>query len=305
MRAVKPIPMKNFLSWVKDYRLCLLAFLSAAGVVSAGVLAEVVLEGNGSEQQKSVSGVTQKEPSTSSVPDKAMLAKNTDAELLTSQSNPEAAISNHKSARRQVNKSPGPKPGNPSQAQALAKVPSCYGHLPYSEARYSSLASIGQFTRDSYQRDEYLNQATAMAFLNMQEAARQDGVALNPISGFRSTAVQQQLFENQVQKLGSVEAASRLSSPPGYSEHHTGYAIDIGDQTYPADDLKLTFTDTPAYRWLAKNARDYGFELSFPENNRQGVNFEPWHWRFVGSSTAQQTFAVARSAAQIKFVKPC
>lgn len=298
--------MKHFLSWVKDYRLCLVAVGSAVGVVSAGVIAEAVLEANEPEQQGSRSGVTEGNPFTRSKPDKGVMVKNSAAGLLASQSKPQAATgSSQPAVPRQAAKSTVLQPGHPAPAQVSKTLPSCYGHLPYQEERYGNLASIGQFTRDNYQRDEYLNKTTAMAFLNMQAAARQDGVNLNPISGFRSAPVQQELFENQVQKLGSVEAASRLSSPPGYSEHHTGYAIDIGDQNDPANDLKLTFTETPAYRWLAEHAKNFGFELSFPENNRQRVSFEPWHWRYVGSFTAQQVFANARSPAQTKLVEVC
>lgn len=298
--------MKHFLSWVKDYRLCFVAVGSAAGVVSAGVLAMAVLEASEPEQQGPRSVVTQASSPTGSAPDRARVERSSDSGLLASQSKPLVTTGSPQPVvPRQAAKSITLQPGHPVQASVAKSLPSCYGHLPYGEETYGNLVSIGQFTRDDYQRDEYLNQATAMAFLNMQEAARQDGVNLNPISGFRTAAVQQELFENQVQKLGSVEAASRLSSPPGYSEHHTGYAIDIGDQSDPTNDLKLTFTETSAYRWLVEHARDYGFELSFPENNRQNVSFEPWHWRYVGSFAAQQVFASARLLGPTKLVEVC
>lgn len=132
------------------------------------------------------------------------------------------------------------------------------------------------------------------AGLTVITAAAQAGIRLIPISGFRSVADQVKLFERQIQRRGSEENAAKLSAPPGYSEHHTGYALDIGDGNQPAADLKYEFENTAAYQWLRANAtHGYGFELSFPENNRQGVSFEPWHWRYVGSSEAGQIFAVA------------
>jgi D-alanyl-D-alanine carboxypeptidase len=73
-----------------------------------------------------------------------------------------------------------------------------------------------------------------------------------------------------------------VSAPPGYSEHHTGYAIDIGDGSAPSSNLSPDFEKTAAYRWLEQNGAQFGFELSFPPNNPQGVSYEPWHWRFVG-----------------------
>jgi LAS superfamily LD-carboxypeptidase LdcB len=56
------------------------------------------------------------------------------------------------------------------------------------------------------------------------------------------------------------------------------------------------FESTSAYQWLARNAHNYGFELSFPQGNSQGVSFEPWHWRYVGSPRSSQIFAAARSS---------
>ena len=67
------------------------------------------------------------------------------------------------------------------------------------------------------------------------------------------------------------------------------------DGKSPNTVLKLTFDSTEAYRWLEAHAAQYGFELSFPKNNSQGVSYEPWHWRFVGSPTAQEIFRVAKT----------
>lgn len=86
------------------------------------------------------------------------------------------------------------------------------------------------------------------------------------------------------------EERAALSAPPGYSEHHTGYAIDIGDAQFPQWDTQEAFETTPAFRWLERNAARFGFELSFPRNNPQGVNYEPWHWRFVGDRHSLETF---------------
>jgi zinc D-Ala-D-Ala carboxypeptidase len=130
------------------------------------------------------------------------------------------------------------------------------------------------------------------------DAARRDGVWLVPVSGFRDFARQEMLFQIQIEQTGSPEAAARSVAPAGYSEHHTGYAVDLADGLARAMDLSLAFGNTPAFEWLARHANGFGFELSFPENNPQGVTYEPWHWRFVGSSTATQTFTQSRSIAE-------
>jgi D-alanyl-D-alanine carboxypeptidase len=125
----------------------------------------------------------------------------------------------------------------------------------------------------------------------MAAAARAEGVYLIPISGFRSIADQEYLFfqRAQAQALRPQERAL-VSAPPGYSEHHTGYAVDIGDGTAPATAVQESFETTPAFRWLQAHAARYGYELSFPQDNSQGVSYEPWHWRFVGDRHSLETF---------------
>jgi zinc D-Ala-D-Ala carboxypeptidase len=174
-------------------------------------------------------------------------------------------------------------------------IPNWFGHLPYDEAPPDRLVSIGKFERENYVREESLDGEAAQAFQVMVAAARSQGVQLMGISGFRSIADQQALFDKQIEKRGSAEAAAQLSAPPAYSEHHTGYAIDITDASRTDVDLKVMFEATAAYQWLVANATNYGFEQSFPRNNAQGVSYEPWHWRFVGSTRSAQIFTSARS----------
>lgn len=174
---------------------------------------------------------------------------------------------------------------------SLPSVQEKYGHLRYLEASGDRLVPLSPAY---FERTESLIDVAAAAFGRMQADAAQAGIKLIPISGFRSVADQAKLFERQIQRRGSEENAAQLSAPPGYSEHHTGYALDIGDGNQPGTDLKYEFENTAAYGWLRANAtKAYGFELSFPENNKQGVSFEPWHWRYTGSQEAAQVFAIA------------
>lgn len=163
-------------------------------------------------------------------------------------------------------------------------------HLFYQE-NAQNLVEIGTF----YDRKEFLNLEAAEAFKQMKLAAQKDGIELIAISGFRSVSDQKKLFERQIQRKGSKQVAARLSAPPGFSEHHTGYALDIWDGKSPETLLKSAFESTQAYRWLKAHAAQYGFELSFPANNPQGVSYEPWHWRFVGSPNAIKIFADAKN----------
>ncbi|MEN9220651.1 MAG: D-alanyl-D-alanine carboxypeptidase family protein, partial [Thermostichales cyanobacterium GMQP_bins_62] len=65
---------------------------------------------------------------------------------------------------------------------------------------------------------------------------------------------------------------------------------DIGDGRDPATDVEVTFTRTAAWAWLNQHGARFGFELSFPEGNSQGISFEPWHWRYVGDRHSLETF---------------
>ena len=100
---------------------------------------------------------------------------------------------------------------------------------------------------------------------------------------------------NQVNRKGSKEAAARSSAPPGYSEHHTGYAFDIGQGDDTDTFASYKFESTRAFSWLTNNAHKYGFEMSFPKDNVQGIIYEPWHWRYVSSQDAATIFYNARN----------
>lgn len=163
------------------------------------------------------------------------------------------------------------------------------GHLPYQEVAPSELTAI---TPDGRVK---MRSAAAAKFQEMQAAAKEDGIDLVAISGFRSMKDQEKLFfEVKEQRVQNASKRAEVSAPPGYSEHHTGYTVDIGDGDVPAVNVEPGFENTPAFRWLQANAAKYSFELSFPRNNPQGISYEPWHWRFVGDRHSLETFYKAR-----------
>jgi len=184
-----------------------------------------------------------------------------------------------------------PQPASsPTPAPTPTLPDNLLGHLPYQEAPEAELKSI---TADGGHR---LRQAAAEAYQEMEQAARSSGVILVPISAFRSVKDQETVFfEIKAQRGQVTTKRAQVSAPPGYSEHHTGYAIDIGDGNRPSTDLSVSFEETQAYQWLKDNAAFYSFELSFPKDNPQGVSYEPWHWRFVGDRHSLETFYQARN----------
>ncbi len=169
------------------------------------------------------------------------------------------------------------------------------GHFPYPEAPESELVTI------SANRGIRMRKAAAQKFEEMVAAARSSGVILVPISGFRSVKDQEQLFFRVgAQRNQTPAERAALSAPPGHSEHHTGYAVDLGDGAVPATNLQTNFDKTKAYQWLQANAARFSFEMSFPKDNVQGVSYEPWHWRFVGDRNSLEMFYKARNLKPAK-----
>lgn len=182
----------------------------------------------------------------------------------------------------------------PSPAPEVAETPaestasgpnSLLGHRPYADAAAETLSPLASNPAIR------LRSTAAKAFDALQAAAAQEGVQLLALSGFRSKQEQRSLFfDVKAERNQSVTERASVSAPPGYSEHHTGYAIDIGDANAPNTHLETTFEQTAAFRWLQANAKRFNFELSFPRNNPQQVSYEPWHWRFVGDVDSLRLF---------------
>ncbi|HIE5651183.1 TPA: M15 family metallopeptidase, partial [Stenotrophomonas maltophilia] len=74
----------------------------------------------------------------------------------------------------------------------------------------------------------------------------------------------------------SVAEILKVNAAPGFSEHHSGHALDIGTPgDAPAEE---SFERTDAFAWLQAHARGHGFHLSYPRGNPHGIVYEPWHW---------------------------
>jgi D-alanyl-D-alanine carboxypeptidase len=127
-------------------------------------------------------------------------------------------------------------------------------------------------------RDKFLTPAAAVAWATMVRSARNAGVQLELISAFRSYDFQRALLRGKLAKGRTLDEILRVNAPPGYSEHHTGRAVDIG--TPGCAPLDEAFENTAAFRWLARRAGRFGFRLSYPRGNAEGYLYEPWHWRY-------------------------
>jgi zinc D-Ala-D-Ala carboxypeptidase len=140
-------------------------------------------------------------------------------------------------------------------------------------AEAAELISVGP---DHLGREAYLTPSAADAWTVMRDAAFADGIELILISAFRSIERQTELIAAKLAKGMTLEQALEYSAYPGHSEHHSGNAIDIG--TTMARHLEEEFETTPAFSWLTANALRFGFFMSYPRGNPQGIAYEPWHW---------------------------
>ena len=128
-------------------------------------------------------------------------------------------------------------------------------------------------------RPMFLVAAAAKAWRAMRTSAQADAIVLEPVSTFRSVAHQRALVERKLARGDGIDQVFAVNAVPGYSEHHSGRAVDIGTPGCPA--LDEAFEHTPAFAWLQQHAESFGFRLSYPRDNRHGVIYEPWHWCFV------------------------
>jgi len=158
-------------------------------------------------------------------------------------------------------------------------IPADYGqrHRLRLQEESRELASIGA---DIHGREQMLRPDAARAWRAMQQSAARESVMLQVASAYRSVGYQASIIERKKQRGQSIAEILRASAAPGFSEHHTGRAVDVATPGF--ESLEESFENTQAFEWLTTSADRFGFRLSYPRNNRHGILYEPWHWYFRG-----------------------
>jgi len=156
-------------------------------------------------------------------------------------------------------------------------IPENYGTSPTMPVfdEPESLVSVGP---NIIGKEQQLTPQTAHAWKAMSNAAGGDGIALLIVSGFRGITYQAELFKKKLAAGQTIEEILCVNAAPGFSQHHTGRAIDIA--TPDSRPLTLEFESTPAFSWLTENAGKFGFKMPYEADNRWGIDYEPWHWFF-------------------------
>jgi len=161
-----------------------------------------------------------------------------------------------------------------------------------SQCQEASCLEIAEVGADG--KDHLLVPAAANAWRNLRNAALAEGVSLFIVSAFRSINRQAEIVRRKLETGASIEEILTVSAPPGFSEHHTGRAVDISTPGSLA--LQVEFEQTPAFAWLGARAAEFGYYLTYPVGNRFGYQYEPWHWCF---NDAQPIIQAGRLAAPL------
>ena len=154
-------------------------------------------------------------------------------------------------------------------------IPADYGserNLPHYEET-TDLIAVGP---NLVGRMQQLAPKAAAKWQQMVEAAAGSGVRLLIVSGYRSYEYQAELILKKITAGQSIEEILKVSAAPGYSQHHSGMAVDIA--TPGSRPLTEEFEMSDAFEWLTRHAAEYGFSMTYPRDNPYGFIFEPWHW---------------------------
>jgi D-alanyl-D-alanine carboxypeptidase len=154
-------------------------------------------------------------------------------------------------------------------------IPIDYGRNPPRRG-YDEAQELEDVEPNIVGRMQKLTPETARSWRLMKHAASQSNVDLLLVSGFRSIHYQVELFRKKLASGQHIDAILKVNAAPGFSEHHTGRAIDIA--TPGKRPLTEEFETSQAFDWLHKHAASFGFRMPYGRRNAFGIAYEPWHW---------------------------
>jgi D-alanyl-D-alanine carboxypeptidase len=166
-----------------------------------------------------------------------------------------------------------------SQLFADLGIPIDYGRNPRRPG-YAEAKRLEDVEPNILGRMQRLAPESAAAWRAMKAAAERDRVSLLIVSGFRSVRYQADLIRQKLAAGQPIEAILKVNAAPGFSEHHTGRAVDIA--TPGTRPLTEDFETSPAFAWLRANAIRFGFAMPYGRDNIHGFAYEPWHWSQLG-----------------------
>ena len=124
--------------------------------------------------------------------------------------------------------------------------------------------------------------------LKLKEALEKEGILVDLDSAWRSVSLQQEIMDRFCEESGE-DYVQRFVAAPGYSEHHSGLAVDLGTAT---NHSITQFKNYPEYNWMKENCYKYGFIQRYTEANQYITGYQPeeWHYRYVGEDVAKYIY---------------
>jgi D-alanyl-D-alanine carboxypeptidase len=145
------------------------------------------------------------------------------------------------------------------------------GLVAFEEAELLEIAEVGDDDRE-----HRLTPVAAKNWRLMKQAAMSEGESIFIVSGYRSISRQATIIRTMLKAGESIDDILKVFAPPGFSEHHSGHAVDLSAPGVVERHIK--FETTSAFQWLRCNAEHFGYRLSYPRDNASGFKYEPWHW---------------------------
>ena len=164
-------------------------------------------------------------------------------------------------------------------------IPIDYGRNPRRPA-YTEARELEDVEPNILGRIQQLAPDTARDWRRMKAAAFADGVALLLVSGFRSVRHQADLIRKKLAAGVEIAKILDVNAAPGFSEHHTGRAVDVA--TPGTRPLTEDFESSAAFAWLTEHGARFGFTMPYGRNNSFGFSYEPWHWSQLGVQTKRR-----------------
>lgn len=175
---------------------------------------------------------------------------------------------------------------NPKKTDTLKKELMLVNKYNYLTEDYEPEEIVDVSTQYAYE-GRIASKKSYEAYKKMADAAKAEGVNMIINSAYRSYQSQKAVYDETANNYGE-DYADDFAAHPGFSEHQSGYAFDIGKYNVLLDD----FEKTDVFKWLSKNAYKYGFILRYPKGKEEitGFTYESWHYRYVGEEAAKQIY---------------
>jgi len=152
----------------------------------------------------------------------------------------------------------------------------------FEEAEWLEVAEVG-----NNGKEYLLTPAAAKNWRRLKRAAAADDESIFIVSAFRSISRQADIIRGKLAAGESIEQIIKRFAPPGFSEHHSGHAVDLSTSGIAQPESE--FEGSTAFAWLRQNAGRFGYRLSYPRENTHGYRYGPWHWCYRPSDINTDT----------------